>query len=72
MPGRLVYSRPEYDDLEGTESGPCLDALIVGAGWAGLWTLHCLREKGFRVLLAESNGDVGMREDCAPFPSFFG
>lgn len=36
-----------------------IDAVIVGAGWAGLWTLHSLRQKGFRVLVLESSPDVG-------------
>ena len=42
-------------DSQSTE----VDAIIVGAGWAGLWTLHSLRQKGFRVLVLESSPDVG-------------
>src|ERR1700728_519132 len=36
-----------------------LDAIIVGAGLAGLYQLHLLRERGLRVLIIEAAGDVG-------------
>ena len=36
-----------------------LDALVVGAGWAGLWALHKLKLLGLRVKLVESSPDVG-------------
>lgn len=36
-----------------------VDALIVGAGWAGLWSLYRLRQKGFRCLCVEAHEDVG-------------
>ena len=36
-----------------------LDALIVGAGFAGLYQLRRLREKGFSVQLFEAGADVG-------------
>jgi cation diffusion facilitator CzcD-associated flavoprotein CzcO len=36
-----------------------LDAIIVGAGLAGLYQLHLLRERGLRVLIIEAADDVG-------------
>ena len=34
-------------------------AVIVGAGFAGLYMLHKLRESGVRARLIEAGGDVG-------------
>jgi cyclohexanone monooxygenase len=36
-----------------------LDALIVGAGFSGLYALHRLRERGFAVRLFEAGADLG-------------
>ncbi len=36
-----------------------LDVAIVGAGFAGLYQLHKLREKGFKVKLLEAGSDIG-------------
>jgi cation diffusion facilitator CzcD-associated flavoprotein CzcO len=36
-----------------------LDAIIVGAGFAGLYQLYRLRELGFRCLVLETGDDVG-------------
>lgn len=36
-----------------------VDAVVVGSGWAGIWTLHSLRKAGFNVLLVEAKDDVG-------------
>ncbi len=38
---------------------PDLDALIVGAGFAGLYLLHRLRSAGFRARVCEAGGGVG-------------
>ncbi|MBI1187564.1 MAG: alpha/beta hydrolase fold domain-containing protein [Alphaproteobacteria bacterium] len=38
---------------------PGLDALIVGAGMAGLYNLHTLRQAGFSALVLEAADDVG-------------
>ncbi len=35
------------------------DAVIVGAGFAGMYMLHCLRELGVSVRVYEAGGDVG-------------
>jgi cyclohexanone monooxygenase len=36
-----------------------LDALIIGAGFSGVYLLHRLRECGFRVRLLEAGADLG-------------
>ena len=35
------------------------DAVIVGAGFAGMYMLHCLREFGFSARVFEVGSDVG-------------
>ncbi|KAL2835668.1 hypothetical protein BJY01DRAFT_258975 [Aspergillus pseudoustus] len=41
------------------ESGLELDAIIFGASWAGIWTLHQLKRFGLKVLLVDACEDVG-------------
>lgn len=36
-----------------------LDAIVIGAGFGGLYALHCLREKGFRARVYDAAGGVG-------------
>ena len=36
-----------------------LDALVVGAGFNGLYQLHRLREEGFNVRLVEAAAGLG-------------
>ncbi len=36
-----------------------VDALVVGAGFAGLYALYCLRKRGFTAHLIEAADDVG-------------
>ena len=43
---------------QGTEA-PSLDAVVVGAGFAGLYMLHRLRALGFSARGYEAGGDVG-------------
>ena len=38
---------------------PLLDAVIVGAGFSGLYMLHRLRQAGFRALVLEAGSGVG-------------
>ena len=45
--------------MTGTPLTPELDALVVGAGFAGLHMLHRLRSDGLRVRLVEAGDDVG-------------
>ena len=37
----------------------CLDVLIVGAGFAGIYMLHRLRQAGFSALVLEAGGGIG-------------
>jgi len=42
-----------------TDPASTLDAVIVGAGFAGLYMLHRLRQAGFRAAVLEAGGGVG-------------
>ena len=42
-----------------TEHAPALDAVVVGAGFAGLYMLHKLRPLGLRARVIEAADDVG-------------
>ena len=47
-------------DSEATDLGAIrLDAVILGAGVAGLYQLHQLRTQGLQVLAIDSASDVG-------------
>lgn len=37
-----------------------LDMLIVGAGFAGIWLLQKLRERGFKAKIVEVRADLGI------------
>ena len=41
------------------EAGAAFDAIIVGAGFAGMYMLHRLRELGFTARVYEAGGGVG-------------
>jgi len=36
-----------------------LDVLVIGAGWGGMYALHLMRKKGYRVKAIEAGGNVG-------------
>ncbi|MCY4231853.1 MAG: NAD(P)-binding protein, partial [Alphaproteobacteria bacterium] len=40
-----------------TDRAPDFDAVIVGAGFAGMYMLHCLRKLGFSVRVFEAGSD---------------
>ena len=44
---------------DGETSPRRVDVLVVGAGFSGLYQLHLLRSRGFRVLVLEAGDDVG-------------
>ena len=44
--------------MSGAPPAP-LDALVVGAGFAGLYMLHRLRDAGFSVQVVEAGSGVG-------------
>jgi cation diffusion facilitator CzcD-associated flavoprotein CzcO len=42
------------------ESAPTFDAIVIGAGFAGLYQLHCLRDRlGFKVKVLEAGAGIG-------------
>ena len=41
------------------DGAPAVDAVVVGAGFAGLYMLHRLRDLGLRVVVLEAGDDVG-------------
>jgi cyclohexanone monooxygenase len=41
------------------ETGAHFDAVIVGAGFGGMYMLHCLRELGFKARVYETGSGVG-------------
>lgn len=45
--------------LESQLAGQNLDALVVGAGFAGVYELHNLRKLGYNVKAFEAGGDLG-------------
>jgi len=44
---------------KGADTPEVLDALIIGAGFSGLYQLYRLRERGFRVRVLEAAADLG-------------
>ena len=47
------------DETIGANRNPDVDAVVVGAGFGGLYTLHRLRQLGLSVRCFEKGGDVG-------------
>lgn len=47
------------EEKQNTPIGTSYDAVIVGAGFAGMYMLHRLRELGLKVKVFEAGGDVG-------------
>ena len=45
--------------MNATAPRPDFDAVIVGAGFAGMYMLHCLRGLGFSARVFEAGSDVG-------------
>ena len=56
MPEAMVGAR---SDAASSASTQVVDVAVVGAGFAGLYLLHRLRNAGFSVVLLEEAGDVG-------------
>jgi cyclohexanone monooxygenase len=46
-------------DNEALEKLPTYDAIVVGAGFAGLYALHRLRSSGYKVRVLEAGEDIG-------------
>ena len=45
--------------VDGSVDGAVADAVVVGAGFGGLYTLYRLRQLGFKVRAFEKGEDVG-------------
>jgi cation diffusion facilitator CzcD-associated flavoprotein CzcO len=50
---------PGKDDQAATPGSPSYDVVVIGAGFAGLYMLHKLREQGLSVRVLETGGEVG-------------
>src|ERR1700759_299809 len=55
---RKAFTMAEEGDSPAASTGP-LDAVVIGAGFAGLYMLHRLREQGFSVHGFEQGDGVG-------------
>lgn len=44
---------------DGGADAPVLDAIVLGAGFGGLYMLHELRRRGYKAIVLEAGGDVG-------------
>jgi cation diffusion facilitator CzcD-associated flavoprotein CzcO len=49
----------DHHKADAAEPDRAFDAVIIGAGFAGMYMLHRLRGLGFRVRVFEAGGDVG-------------
>src|ERR1700746_1272700 len=50
---------PRLRGREGPETGLDFDAIVIGAGVSGIYSLYRLRELGFKVRVFETGTDVG-------------
>ena len=41
------------------EIGVAYDAVVIGAGFGGMYMLHCLQQQGFSARVYEAGGGVG-------------
>ncbi len=55
----MTWTRTQAEAGDGTDQVLRLDALVVGAGFSGLYALKKLREDGVRVQLVEAGDGVG-------------
>ncbi|KAK0940331.1 hypothetical protein LTR29_008070 [Friedmanniomyces endolithicus] len=47
------------NDVNGQTEEQTLDMVIVGAGFAGIWLLNRLRQRGFKAKIVEAGSDLG-------------
>jgi ribulose 1,5-bisphosphate synthetase/thiazole synthase len=57
--GGRIAAELESTGKDGAMSGRELDAVVVGAGFAGMYMLHRLRGMGLAVRVFEAGGGVG-------------
>ncbi|KAL4998442.1 hypothetical protein BDV10DRAFT_194380 [Aspergillus recurvatus] len=72
-PQKFSTSLTDYSSAHAASSGPYadnldVDALIVGAGFAGIFMLKSLRDRGLRTVIFEAGNDTGgtWRWNCYP------
>ncbi|KAL6232157.1 hypothetical protein BDW75DRAFT_247355 [Aspergillus navahoensis] len=72
-PKKFSTSLTDYSTTHATNSGPYadnldIDALIIGAGFAGIFMLKTLRDRGLRTIIFEAGSDTGgtWRWNCYP------
>ena len=56
-PNLIILRR--YEKMTSTQKQTNLDAVVIGAGFSGLYMLHRLREAGFSTRVFEAGEDVG-------------
>ncbi|KAL4806064.1 hypothetical protein BDV18DRAFT_138606 [Aspergillus unguis] len=54
-----LYSEPVDVDVNAKPGVLETEALVVGASWAGLWTLHLLKQRGLKTVVVDACDDVG-------------
>src|SRR4029077_14932575 len=57
---------PQHQPQRAPEVGAAFDAVIVGAGFAGMYMLHRLRQLGFTARVYEAGGGLGGTWDRNP------
>lgn len=58
-PGKTTQSVGNHNPSLNRDQSKHYDAVVIGAGWAGLWTLYRLRQRGFNAVIIEAHEDVG-------------
>ena len=59
MKEAVYMSSVQSSQTQKDDDAEVLDALIVGAGFNGIYQLHRLRQEGFKVRLFEAGADMG-------------
>ena len=54
-----MSSMQEPSEGREPEIGKSYDAVVIGAGFGGMYMLHCLRQQGFSARVYEAGGGVG-------------
>ena len=71
--GEAILTRPKFStelteysiSLRGDKTGPNadnleVDAIIIGAGFAGIFMLTTLRDRGYTAVIYEAGDDIGV------------
>jgi len=55
----IITRNQKKEEIQNTPITTSYDAVIVGAGFGGMYMLHRLRELGLKVKVFEAGGDDG-------------